>query len=89
MLKDRLRLFDAAITPTMCYASGTWTPTKEHERMIKSTQRKMLRLIIQTKRRYKKIVKQQVKTNEEKDTNDLSRTGDESEDGQSSKSHKD
>ena len=60
--------------------------------MIKSTQRKMLRLIIQTKRRYKKIVKQKVKTNEdneEKDTNDLSSTGDESEDGQSSVSHKD
>ena len=33
MLKHRLRLFDAAITPTICYASGTGT-TKEHERMI-------------------------------------------------------
>ena len=30
----------------------------EHERMIQSTQRKMLRLIIQTKRKYKKIEKQ-------------------------------
>ena len=27
-----------------CYASGTWTLTKEHERMIQSTQRKMLRV---------------------------------------------
>ena len=36
MLKHRLRLFDAAITPTICYASGTWTPTKEHERMIQN-----------------------------------------------------
>ena len=89
MLKHRLRLFDAVITPTICFASGTWTPTKEHERMIQSTQRKMLRLIIQTKRRYKKIVKQKDKTNEEKDTNDLSSTGDESEDGQSSNTHKD
>ena len=52
-------------------------------------QRKMLRLIIQTKRRYKKIVTQKVKTNEEEDTNDLSSTGDECEDGQSSISHKD
>ena len=54
MLKHRFRLFDAAMTPTICYASGTWAPTKEHERMIQSTQRKMLRLVIQTKRKYKK-----------------------------------
>ena len=45
MLKHGLRLFDAAITRTICYAAGTWAPTKEHERMIQSTQRKMLRLI--------------------------------------------
>ena len=44
------RLFDAAISPTICYAAGTWAPNKEHERMIQSTQRKMLRLIIQKKR---------------------------------------
>ena len=46
MFKHRLRLFDAVVTPTMSYASGTWAPTKEHERMIQSRQRKMLRLII-------------------------------------------
>ena len=57
--------------------------------MIQSTYRKMLRLIIQAKRRYKKIVKHKVKTNEEKDTNDLSSTDDESEDGESSVSHND
>ena len=55
MLKHRLRLFDATVSPTLCYAAGTWTPNKEHERMIQSTQRKMLRLIIQTKRTYKKL----------------------------------
>ena len=54
MLKLRLRLFDATVSPTLCYAAGTWTPSREHERMIQSTQRKMLRLIIQTKRKYKK-----------------------------------
>ena len=70
MLKHRLRLFDAAITPTICYTSGTWAPTEEHERMIQSTQRKILRLIIQTKRRYKKIVKHKVKTSEEFDNID-------------------
>ena len=58
MLKLRLRLFDATVSPTLCYASGTWSPSREHERMIQSTQRKMLRLIIQTKRKYKKIEKQ-------------------------------
>ena len=26
MLKHRLRLFDATVSPTLCYAAGTWTP---------------------------------------------------------------
>ena len=51
MLKLRLRLFDATVSPTLCYAAGTWTPSREHERMIQSTQRKLL------KRKYKKIEK--------------------------------
>ena len=42
------------ITPTLSYASGVWTLPKEHERMIRSTQRKMLRFIVPTKRKYKK-----------------------------------
>ena len=50
----RLRLFNMVITPTLSYASGTWTLSKQHERMIRSTQRKMLRLIIQTTRKYEK-----------------------------------
>ena len=76
-------------TPTICYASGTWAPTKEHERMLQSAQREMLRLIIQTKRRYKKIVKHRVKNSE--DLNDIgsSCTYDESEDGKSDTSHND
>ena len=41
------------ITPTLTYASGTWTLTLKHEKMIKTAQRKMLRLIVQTKRKYK------------------------------------
>ena len=63
MLKLRLRLFDATVSPTLCYASGTWSPSREHERMIQSTQRKMLRLIIQTKRKYKKIEKKKKLSN--------------------------
>ena len=54
--------------------------------MIQSTQRKKLRLIIQTK---KKVQKDCETTNEEKYTNDSSCSGDESEDGQISISHKD
>ena len=57
--------------------------------MIQSTQRKMLQLIIQTKRRYKKIVKHKVKTSEEFDNIDSSCTDDGRGDGQSSVSHND
>ena len=52
-LCHRLRLFNMVVTPTMTYASSTWTLTQKHEKMIKTAQRKMLRLIVQTKRRYK------------------------------------
>ena len=45
--------------------SDTWTLSKEHERMIRSTQRKMLRFIVQTKKKYKK--KTQPSRNEEDD----------------------
>ena len=92
MLKHRLRLFDATVSPTVCYAAGTWAPNKEHERMIQSTQRKMLRLIIQTKRKYKKIEKQDIGTkeeNEEIDINEMCSTDDESGDGQSTTTHND
>ena len=71
MLNHRLRLFDAAISPTICYAARTWAPNKEHEIMIQSTQRKMLRLIIQTKSKYKKIEKQDIGTNEEMEEIDI------------------
>ena len=92
MLKHRLRLFDATVSPTICYAAGTWTPNKDHERMIQSTQRKMLRLIIQTKRKYKKIEKQDIEPKEEKgnvDITEICSTDDESDDGQSTKSKDD
>ena len=67
----------------MNYASGTWTLTREHERMIQSTQRKMLRFIIQTKRKCKKIEKWKDKINENDDPENLGSTEDENEDGQS------
>ena len=52
-LCHRLCLFNMVVTPTMTYASSTWTLTQKHEKMIKTTQLKMLRLIVQTKRRHK------------------------------------
>ena len=60
-LCHRLRLFNMVIIPTLTCASGTWTLTKKHEKMIKTAQRKMLRLIIQTKRKYKTKRKLQAK----------------------------
>ena len=91
MLKHRLRLFDAAVSPTVCYAAGTWTPNKEHERMIQSTQRKMLGLIIQTRRKYTKIEKKDIGTNEEIDEIDINEmcSTDESGDGMSTTTHND
>ena len=92
MLKLRLRLFDATVSPTLCYAAGTWTLSREHERMIQSTQRKMLRLIIQTKRKYKKIEKHVMEHKDEEgiaDKTENCSTDDESGDGQSTKSEDD
>jgi hypothetical protein len=40
---DRLRLFEATITPTVFYGSTSWTLTAERERKLKVTQRKMVR----------------------------------------------
>ena len=60
--------------------------------MIQSTQRKMLRLIIQTKRKYKKNEKQDIEPKEEKgnvDITEICSTDDESDDGQSTKSKDD
>ena len=60
--------------------------------MIQSTQRKMLRLIIQTKRKYKKIEKQDVEPKDESrkvDITDMCTADDESGVGQSTKTHDD
>ena len=56
-------------------------PTKEHERMIHSTQRKMLRLIIQRKIRYKKDRATKSQDQRRKYTKDSSCTDNGSEDG--------
>ena len=43
-LQDRLCLFNMVITPTLSHTSGTWALSREHERMIRSTQRTMLKI---------------------------------------------
>ena len=41
-LKDRMRLFNAIITPTVLYGSSTWTMTKDRERRLQTAQRMMI-----------------------------------------------
>ena len=50
-LNSRLKLFDAVITPTVLYGSECWTTTKYMEDVLKTTQRKMLRMILGRGRR--------------------------------------
>ena len=52
-VKHRLKLFDAVITPTMLYSSGTWVVTIERQRRLRATQRRMLRMMLSSKRTYK------------------------------------
>jgi len=46
-----LRLFDAVVTPTMLYGCEAWTLKADQQRRLKSTQRKMLRMVLNAKRR--------------------------------------
>ena len=66
-LSDRLRLFDAVVTPAVLYGAGTWTLTKEMERALRTTQRRMLRAILGQGRR--KIERTTERTHAEEDGN--------------------
>ena len=50
-LKQRLRLFDAVVSPTVLYGCETWSLRKRDEQFLRCTQRKMLRMIFGAKRR--------------------------------------
>jgi hypothetical protein len=50
-LKERMRLFNAVITPSILYGSAAWTMTKEREQKLRVAQRRMLRLICRTGRK--------------------------------------
>ena len=45
-LSDRLRLFNAVVTPTVLYGSGAWVMTKAREQKLRTAQRRMLRSIL-------------------------------------------
>ena len=58
-LSDRLRLFDSVVSPTVLYGSETWTLTKEMAKVLKTTQRRMLRMILgQGRRRTQRVTEQ-------------------------------
>ena len=48
----RLRLFDAVVTPTILYGSEAWTMTKQLQTKLRTTQRKMMRLLIHADKSY-------------------------------------
>ena len=50
-LSDRLRLFESVVTPTVLYGSETWTLTAEMSRLLRTTQRRMLRMVLGQGRR--------------------------------------
>ena len=50
-LNDRLRLFESVISPTVLYGSECWTMNKSMDKMLRTTQRKMLRSILGQGRR--------------------------------------
>ena len=88
MLKHLLRLFDAAVSPTLCYAAGTWTPNKRTRKndSIDATQDATTHYPDQKK--IQKIEKQDIEPKEEKcivDITEICSTDDESDDGQSTK----
>ena len=92
-LCHRQRLFNMVVTPTLTFASGTWTITQKHEKMIKTAQRKMLRLIVQTKRKYKTKKKATSKKDEEpgmpKDEDNENTSGKDTDDESQNDSKKD
>ena len=42
---------DASVTPSLLHASGTWTMTEEMRKNLQTTQRRMMRMIIQANRK--------------------------------------
>jgi len=49
-LKDKLKLFEAVITPSVLYGCASWVVTKQRENQLRTAQRQMLRRIIRVAR---------------------------------------
>ena len=50
-LRDRLRLFDSTVTPTVLYGCEAWTLKDPMKRRLRAVQRKMLRMVLGSRRR--------------------------------------
>jgi len=50
-LHDRLRVFEAVVSPTVLYGCSSWTLTQDLEKVVSRTQRRMLRMILGSGRR--------------------------------------
>ena len=50
-LKDRLKLFNAVVTSTMLYGCEAWTLKTDQQRRVRAVQRRMLRLVLNSRRR--------------------------------------
>ena len=75
------------ITPTLTYASGTWTLSQKHESMIRTTQRKILHLIVQIKKDTANIKGEEIDKNEDKENKYATDKG--TEEGSDQNSNKD
>jgi len=72
-LSDRLRLFEAVVTPTVLYGSEAWTMTAEMSKLLRTTQRRMLRMILgqgrrRTERRHERQQEHQKSEDSEDDS---------------------
>jgi len=51
-IKERLKLFNAVITPTVLYGCSCWAMTTERQRRLRTTQRRMMIMIAGRRRKY-------------------------------------
>ena len=54
-LRDRLRLFDSTVTPTVLYGCEAWVLKDQMKRRLRAVQRKMLRMVLGSRRRLERI----------------------------------
>ena len=52
-LRDRLKLFDATVIPSLLYGSRTWMTTEEMKNKLQTTRRRMMRVIIIDEKKFR------------------------------------